>query len=212
MKRHLISLLLASLLLPACQGSRAGEGAAHGAFYGAVSSGVVAAVFGGDVGKSMQYGAVGGAVTGGLSGAAADSQQAQHESQQAKQQELSQQNAKLQRENHALQLRQELMERIGKENTDAIAALVHCQHDQALVHTRRAASQDDPNYRLASLWIDAAIALDRRDTKTARGLYPTIVAQDERTQTVEEAEARALDLVTKLEDTRAEFGLPRRCK
>jgi hypothetical protein len=78
--------------------------------------------------------------------------------------------------------------------------------------TRRGASADDPNHRLAALWIDAAIALDRRDLKAARAIYPTIVAQDERVSSVEDAEVRALDLVTKLEDTRAEFGLPRRCQ
>ena len=205
MKRLLPGLLLTTLLLSGCQGSRASEGAARGAFYGAVSSGVVAAVFGGDVGKSMQYGAVGGAVTGGLQGAAADSQAARGE-------ELRKQNAQLERENRALQLRQELIARIGSENTEAISALVHCQHEQAAVHTRRGASDDDPNHRLAALWIDVAIALDRRDVKSARAIYPTIVAQDERTGSVEEAEARALDLVARLEDTRAEFGLPRRCQ
>ncbi len=205
MKRSLSCLLLASLLLSGCQGTQAGEGAARGAFYGAVSSGVVAAVFGGDVGKSMQYGAVGGAVTGGLQGAAADGQAARTD-------ELRRKNAQLERENRSLQLRQELVARIGSENTEAIAALVNCQHEQASVHTRRGASADDPNHRLAALWIDAAIALDRRDLKAARAIYPTIVAQDERVSSVEDAEVRALDLVTKLEDTRAEFGLPRRCQ
>lgn len=199
---------LALLLNASCASSGAAEGATRGAFQGAVSSGIVAAVFGGDVGKSMQYGAVGGAVTGGMAGAANESRQRQHEQQRA----TAQKNAELERENRALRLREELIAKIGMQNTEAISELIQCQHEQALVHVRRASTSDDRNERLASLWIEATVALDRRDLAAASAVYPTLVAQDEEVSSVDEAQATAMDLLAKLEDTRAEFGLPRRCQ
>lgn len=211
--KALISIsLTAALLFPSCQSSGAAEGATRGAFYGAVSSGVVAAVFGGDVGKSMQYGAVGGAVTGGMAGAASDSRQQQQQAQQAQQQQLKQQNEQLTKENRALQLREDLIAMIGVQNTEAISSLVNCRHEEALTHVRRAATSDDRDHRLASLWVQAMIEVDRRDLEAARVIYPTIVAQDDKIDSETAAEKQALDLVTSLEDTRAEFGLPRRCQ
>lgn len=205
---RLAPLLFAALLLsPGCKSSGATEGAARGAAVGALSSGIVGAVFGGDVGKSMAYGAVGGAVTGGLSGAASDNQASAREQQQA----LATENAKLQQQNRALQLRQDLIARIGVDNTEAIAALVDCRHDEAQQRVDVAARAGDPDHELAALWIEAVIALDRRDTAAARALYPDLVERDEDATDIAAAEATALDLLSKLEDTRAEFGRARRC-
>lgn len=208
LRRHRLPLLLSVLLLaPACQSS-AGEGAARGAAVGALSSGVVSAVFGGDVGRSMAYGAVGGAVSGGIAGAASDQRASEHEQQEG----LAAENARLETQNRALQLRQELIARIGVDNTEAIAQLIECRHDAALGHLRSARTSGNAEFELASVWLEATLELDRRDTAAARALYPVLAERDEDAATVADAEATTLELVTNLEDMRVEFGRPRRCK
>ena len=104
------------------------------------------------------------------------------------------------------------MNRTNADNTEAIAALVDCRHDDAQQRVLVAARSEDPKHALAAHWIEAVIALDRRDTAAARALYPRLVQLDEDATDVAAAEATALDLVSKLEDTRAEFGRPRRCQ
>jgi hypothetical protein len=211
MRRLILILSCTLLFFGSCNSPGAVEGASRGAFYGAVSSGVVAAVFGGDVGDSMARGAVAGGTIGGLHGLSADS------SQKARQKEAAEIQAAAARtaeeiEANAEELRDKLIHLVGPDNTRGVEELVQCRHEEAKVSARKASVSNDRDYKLAALWLKAMIALDERDVKGARAIYPTIVAQDDRIATEEDAEKKALDLVTKLEDTRAEFGLPRRCE
>lgn len=203
------SLLLAtSCSTPTAHGAAAG--ATHGAFYGAVSSGIVAAVFGGDVGDSIGYGAVAGGTIGGLQGAAAGAQHERRQKQIAEVHSAGQQPQE-QTQRNADELRASLIELVGRDNTTAVEFLVDCQHEQAMAKVRRAAVSGNREYRLAALWLEALIALDQGDVKGARAVYPTIVVQDEEIPDAAAAEKEAHQLLTRLEDTRAEFGLPRRC-
>ena len=57
---------------------------------------------------------------------------------------------------------------IGEDNYNSAEALVGCQHDRASFLAQAGNTTDNPDYRLASKWIETLIAVDRRDISCRR--------------------------------------------
>ena len=217
MKHVLLALALTSPLLGACKSEGAQQGATQGAVYGALGAAVSSVVWGrNDVLGDAARGAVVGATVGGVSGAVNESNRKeaqQREATKAQQQaDLAQENKDLSLRNQQLELEAQLTEEIGPDNTEAVNLLIHCDHPGALKASRRSADSLHEHFRTAGVWLEALIAQDQRHLAATRNLYPRLVKLDDEIETEEQAELIVLDLVTALEDTREDFGMPRRCK
>jgi hypothetical protein len=192
------TLITLSLSLSGCaSGSHASKGAAQGAKSGAVAGavgGLVSAlVFGGDPVDRAARGAVYGGTTGAVAGAMSGAQRDKAERQRA--------------EGQLAAYRQQ----IGDAAFDGLAALADCDYDQASRQATLARASENPNYRLAGLWLEVLSHADRRDEAAARELFPTLVAQDWDIKNESEAEAEMRTAVNDLMDIRERYGLPRVC-
>ena len=212
MKHLILTLACLSPLLGSCQSEGAKEGATQGALYGALGAAVSSVVWGrNDVLGDAARGAVVGATVGGVHGAVNDSNRSKSEAQAEQQAQLSAENKELAQRNRQLELESQLIEEIGPDNTEAVRALVRCEHRDAVLAARRAGDSDNEHFRVAGLYLEAVTAYDRRDLSTARMLYPRLASADSETATADDAEVIVVNLVTALEDTREQFGLARRC-
>lgn len=217
MRRLLLALLCVSPFVSACQSEGARQGATHGAIYGAFGTAVSSVVWGrDDVLGDAARGAVVGATVGGVDGAVRENQRenakAAQDAEAAKNARLAAENAELSQRNHQLELERRLTAEIGPDNTEAIRLLVNCDHQGAVLAARRSADASSEPFRQAGMWIEALAAYDRRDLSTAKMFYPRLAEAVPDVADAEAAETTVIELAGKLEDTRASFGLPRRCR
>ena len=179
----------------------AGQGAAAGAVGGLVS----ALVFGGDpldrAARGAVYGGAVGAVSGGIAGSNRDKQI------KAQQQAQSQARAQASQQKEIEDLKKE----IGKPAFNGLAALAECQHELSLKRARKAQKADNPNYRLAGLWLEALNYADQRQDEQLSRLLPTIVEQDWDIQSLAQAEKVTRESAAELIAIRQEYGLPLVC-
>jgi hypothetical protein len=201
----IISVLMSAQLLGCASDSYAAKGAKQGATQGAVSGavgGLVSAlVFGGDplerAARGAVYGGTVGAVAGGISGSNKDKQvQAQRQA-QAK----SEQDADL----------EALKKEIGRPAFNGLAALAECRHDVTLEKARKAQKSENPNYRLAGLWLEVLAYADSRQEEHASSLLPVVVKEDWDIKTQVQAEQAIQEALRELTDIRREFNLPPVC-
>jgi hypothetical protein len=173
---------------------KAGEGATMGAVVGGVGGLVTGLVFGGNVAESAARGAVYGASTGAAAGAMSS---AMAESKQKEQQagELEQLKAK-----------------VGEDAFMGLEALANCKHDVALAYGRTAAKNENKDYALAGLWLQVMTLADSREEDQARGLFPELVAQDDKITSEAQAEEKMRAALQKLMDIRVQHKLPRVCE
>ena len=75
----------------------------------------------------------------------------------------------------------------------------------------KAQQSDNPNFRLAGLWLEVLNYADSRQEDRARSLLPVIVAEDWDIKTEAEAEQAMRQEVAELTDIRREFKLPLVC-
>ena len=198
------------LQLSACAGDSyaskgAKQGAKQGAAAGAVGGLVSALVFGGDpldrAARGAVYGGAAGAVAGGVAGSRVD-KQAQAQSQAQAQ---TQAQAQLDKELEALQ------KEIGRPAFNGLAALAECQHQFSLEKARKAQKSENPNYRLAGLWLEVLNYADLRKQEQVTELLPVIVAEDWDIKTEAEAEKATREAAAELITIRKEYNLPLVC-
>jgi hypothetical protein len=96
---------------------------------------------------------------------------------------------------------------IGVDNWNALTALVDCQHQRALLLAQAAATIDDPEFRLASRWIEAFVAVDLKDQSTANDLFPVLVSLDPEVDTVQQASIEADKAIVEIRDIRRQEGI-----
>jgi len=105
----------------------------------------------------------------------------------------------------------ELLNRaFGKDNVDGLFALRDCQHEKADLFAMAGANSDMLSHRLASAWLEAMIAQDRKDTKSAQRAYQQIVIQDETVANIEQAKAETIDALVDVRADRQNMGI--QCK
>ncbi len=198
--KTIFSIVLVSLLmqLAACaSGSHASKGAKQGAVQGAAAGavgGLVSAlVFGGDpldrAARGAVYGGAVGATAGGIAGHQKDKKQ------------QVQQQASL----------ETLRREIGEDAYEGLASLAECRHEVTLNRAAKAQLSDNPNFRLAGLWLEVLSYADSKQEDRARSLLPVIVAEDWDIKTEADAEQAMRQAVAELTDIRKEYKLPLVC-
>ena len=206
------SVVLVSLcvqLVGCASGSQASKGAKQGAVQGAAAGavgGLVSAlVFGGDpldrAARGAVYGGTVGAVSGGIAGSNRDKQiKAQQQAQSQAQAQAAQQ-----RENETLK------KEIGKPAFNGLAALAECQHELSLKRAKKAQKAENPNHRLAGLWLEALNYADQQQNEQLGRLLPVIVEKDWDIQSLAQAEQVTRETAAELIAIRKEYGLPLVC-
>lgn len=193
-----VFLTISLVILAGCaSGSNASkgakQGATHGAAAGAVGGLVSALVFGGDplerAARGAVYGGAVGATAGGMSGHQKDKQQ------------QAQQDASL----------DALRKKIGEDAYEGLGSLAECQHKVTLDRAAKAQRSNNPNYRLAGLWLEVISYADSRQEERARKLLPVIVEEDWDIKTEAKAEQAMRQAIVELADIRKEFNLPPVC-
>ena len=217
--------------------SRAGRGAKRGAAMGAVwglifGGDVGDVVEGAAAGAAV--GAVGGAVSDSYSKKDRrryEQQRAQAQAEaearaaDAERQKLEEERRQLEAERRALEEQQrsqqaqnasaggepvteeEWIAYIGVDNWNALTALVDCQHQRSLLLAQAAATIDDPEFRVASRWIEVFVAVDREDQAAATELFPVLVSLDPEIHTIQQASIEADKAILEIRDIRRQDGI-----
>ena len=171
----------------------AAKGAAQGAAAGAVGGLVSALVFGGDpldrTARGAVYGGTAGAVAGGIAGGRKDKQI------------KAQQDAELE------SLRKEL----GDDAFRGLSSLADCRHKRTLKNARKAQLSENPNYRVAGLWLEVLNYADLKQQDRVKNLLPVIVSEDWEIKSEAQAEEATREAVAELMIIRKEYGLPLVC-
>ena len=201
----IVALLLAVLATAGgcTAGGRQGaaKGAAVGAAAGAVGGLLTAAIFGGDVGTAVGRGAAWGAGTGAVTGAvqgdqadAARERAREADDAAARQAELDQ-----------------LQAEIGTDAYAGLVALTDCKHEVAHAWAKTAATSRNRDHALAGAWLGALTYADERRSAEARAVFPDLIERDDALESNDDAGRMLQDLLTGLQEIRAEYGLPATC-
>jgi hypothetical protein len=95
----------------------------------------------------------------------------------------------------------------GSDNVDGLFALRDCQHEKAYLHAMAGANSDMLSHRLAASWLEAMIALDQKDSKTAHRAYQQVVAQDHSVASIEQAKSETTDALVDVRADRKNLGI-----
>ena len=220
----LIIGLLSAMLLSACSSRSSKQTTpktqtAKSAKTGAVWGGLAGLVFGGSLSD-----AIGGAVVGGATGAVYGSVKANEQVKREKN-DLARQQVRIEQErnyilqdeiaaskadpvNYTPKADEELLRRaFGSDNVNSLNALRDCEHKRAQLYAMAGANSDFLSHRLASNYLEAMIAEDQGDTKTAAVVYKQIVVQDASVATTDRARMETLDALTDLRADRRNMGI-----
>ena len=101
-----------------------------------------------------------------------------------------------------------LLERaFGVDNVNGLYELRDCQHSKAQINALAGANSDMLSHRLASIWLEAMIAEDQRDSTRAQRAYQQIVAQDASVVSVDQARAETVDALAAVRSDRRAMGI-----
>ena len=198
--RFRVLLAFLSVCLLVTSGLFAGSGAKRWAGRGAAGGAILGLLVGGDLGGAA-VGAAVGAAGGAIGGAASDSSK-KKKANKAELEELRQKEA----EGQAYDLPQteeEWIAAIGQDNTNALDALVDCQHDRAELLAKAGATSENPDFALAGYWLEALVAVDSKDQATAESLFAELVDLDDDVDTVQQASVAADQAILKIRETRS---------
>ena len=77
-----------------------------------------------------------------------------------------------------------------------------------LLAAKAGATSQNKDHRLASLWLEAMVAVDQRDTESADAYYQDVVKWDPEIDTVQQASLATVQAILDLRTERRELGLP----
>lgn len=194
--------------LTSCGTSHTAQGAREGAGAGAAMGAFSALIWGGDVVEGAARGAAVGATAGAISGsgrdaqARADAQQIQQAERRAADAERRAANA----ENVAAE-EQKYVDMFGKDVYEGYKALLQCEHQRAqgLAQAGKAAQVSD--HRLAAEWLDALIAVDRRDTERANQVFDRLIDLDADIDSRQQASIATDKVLLEMRQERRDLGL-----
>ena len=188
----MVALTSAPIFAKSGSGRWAGRGAAGGAILGLL--------VGGDLGGAVVGAAVGAA--GGAAGGAISDSNKKKKANKAELEELREKEAE--REAYDLpQTEEEWIAAIGQDNTNALDALVDCQHDRAELLAKAGATSENPDFALAGYWLEALVAVDSKDQATAESLFAELVDLDDDVDTVQQASVAVDQAILKIRETRS---------
>jgi len=200
MTRFRVLVVFLIVCLFATSGLFAGSGAKRWAGRGAAGGAILGLLVGGDLGGAVVGAAVGAA--GGAAGGAISDSNKKKKANKAELEELRQKEA----EDQAYDLPQteeEWIAAIGQDNTNALDALVDCQHDRAELLAKAGATSENPDFALAGYWLEALVAVDSKDQAAAESLFAELVDLDDDVDTVQQASVAADQAILKIRETRS---------
>lgn len=188
-------------------GRYAGYGAGIGALVGLVAGKGL-----GDVAVGAAVGAAGGAVTGSVADSKDRERAATQQRQRAEQERRRAEAAAKQQATAPASATEtadaELVALIGQDNYEAYKALRECQYQRAYALAQVGAVSDNPDHQLASLWLEAVIAVDQGNSDRATGVYPRIVDQDRDIDSAQQASLEADRVMLEMREERRALGIP----
>jgi hypothetical protein len=228
----LAGLVVTEIIAQGRVGRGAGRGAAMGAVFGLLLGGDID-----DAVEGAAVGAAAGAVGGAIDNSYARKDRRRYEQQQAQarahaearaaeeeRRRLEAERRALEAERQALEAQQaaeaqtassstdeysdeEWIAAIGVDNWNALVALVDCQHQRARLLAQAGATVDNPEYRLASRWLEAMIALDVKDGAAADRIYQDLVELDDDIDTPQQAAIEGDKAVLEVRQIRRDEGI-----
>ena len=101
----------------------------------------------------------------------------------------------------------EIIAALGKDNYEAYKALRACEHKRASALAQAGATSANKDHQLASVWLEALIALDQQDTTSAEKKYQEIVVQDTDIDSAQQASIEADRVLLDMRSERRDLGL-----
>lgn len=200
-RRLVVPVMACLIVVPTLSASK---GAKRWAGRGAAGGAILGLLIGGDIGGAAAGAAIG-AAGGAIGGAASDSSK-KKKVEKAELEELRQKEAE--RQAYDLpQTEEEWIAAIGEDNTNALSALVDCQHDRAALLAKAGTTSENPGFALTGHWIEALVALDRQDQAALDELYPKLVELDDDVDTVQQASLAADQAILEVRETRQAEGI-----
>jgi len=182
-------------------GRWAGVGAGIGGIVGLVS---------GDLGDAV-VGAAVGAAAGGVAGSISDSndqKRAVAETQRRQAEAQAYAEAQAGAATQATQAEEaEIVAAIGPDNYESYKALRACEHRRASALAQAGATSDNPEHQLASVWLEALIALDQKDSAVAEAKFQELVERDADIDTAQQASIEADRVLLDMRQERRDLGL-----
>lgn len=96
---------------------------------------------------------------------------------------------------------------IGEDNYNSAVALLECQHDRAALLAQAGGTSPNHDYRLAGKWMEALIAVDRRDMDNANLLFEELVIVDNDIDSVQQASIEADKAILEFRSIRRDEGI-----
>lgn len=209
---------------------RAGKGAAMGAVWGLLVGGDIDdAIEGAAVGAAM--GGVSGAVDDSYAKKdarrAAEAQaaeqarqtEAQQRAYEAERQRLEEERRQLEQQMAVVEAKQtqalsqndaeieaEWIDAIGEDNWNGLVALTDCQHQRAHLLAQAGATVKNEDHRLASVWLEAMIAVDLKKTSEAAAFFDQLAARDPEIDTAQQASIEIDKAILEIREVRREDG------
>ena len=207
----MLVVVLSLYAMTAC-GPKSAEYGTKGAAGGAVAGSFVGAmtdlIVDGRVDTyRLKRNAVGGAVAGGTAGAIAGHQQDKADVQKAEAAEQAVTSGAAATDSE----RQALQQKIGKENTQALQALVQCRHEEAYRIGLGTARSDNTDHKEAGLIIQALVDRDRGNMDGANRVLPEIVEMNKKLADLTDAQKGLENLHQILVDERKVQGINPSC-
>ena len=175
----------------------------------------IGALLGVALGRDPIVGAIQGAALGAAGGLIANvvvQEQDKKEKKKAQQANVQETGQQQQQQAEAAQqanadLERQVEEAIGKDNYEGYKALRGCQHARAAALAKVGATSENEDYRITSIWLDAMIAVDQRDTKKTNQYFEEIVQKDPDIDTVQQASIETDKVVLDMRAERRELGI-----
>lgn len=100
-----------------------------------------------------------------------------------------------------------IIDAVGPDVWEGYKALRGCQYERAYALAGVGATSRDRYHQLGSLWLEAMVAVDSRDTSRADAVFQTIVQHDPEIDTVQQASLAADQAVLDMRSERREIGI-----
>ena len=104
-------------------------------------------------------------------------------------------------------LERQVEEAIGKDNYEGYKALRACQHARAAALAKVGATSENEDYRITSIWLDAMIAVDQRDSEKTDAYLTEIVEKDPDIDSVQQASIATDKVVLDMRTERRDLGI-----
>jgi gas vesicle protein len=131
----------------------------------------------------------------------------QKQAEEARRQQQQQQQQAQAAQQAGQDLERQVEEAIGKDNYEGYKALRACQHKRAAALAKVGATSENEDYRITSIWLDAMIAVDQRDSEKTDEYLAEIVEKDPDIDTVQQASIESDKVVLEMRNERRELGI-----